>query len=325
MWNILLLALSSVTGLSHPVPASNTASVLWTEPQPKTTADWIWGPGGESRAPRPPFRFVKEILNGTNAKIEVTDAAGARWVVKFGGEVHTETFAARLLSAVGYTAAATYFVPDGTVSGVSGLKRARPFISRQGAFRSARFQLRDGRGPAFSKDLNWSWNNNPFDGSHELNGLKILMILMSNWDAKDERDGEGSNTAVFVEAAPQSTIYHYAFTDWGATLGRWGGLLKRDRWDLQAYRRDTRDFVKGVRNGAIVWGYRGKHNDDIVDGITVDDVRWLLPYLERITSEQLRSALIASGATAAHAQGFAQAIENRITQLQRIAETGGSN
>ena len=44
----------------------------------------------------------------------------------------------------------------------------------------------------------WAWHDNPFVGTHELNGLKILMMLVSNWDNKDVRDvARGSNTAIF--------------------------------------------------------------------------------------------------------------------------------
>jgi hypothetical protein len=315
MLKLLLVALSSFTGLSFAEPAPKVTPVLWSEPKPKSVADWIWGPGGEIRAPRPPFHFVKESLSGTNPKIEVTDAADVRWVVKFGGEVHSETFAARILDAAGYMATPVYFVPEGVVSGVHGLKRANPFVSRDGRFHAARFQLRDSRGPVLAKNQSWSWSENPFVGSHELNGLKILMMLLSNWDAKDARDGEGTNTGIFV----QGDTRYYSFTDWGATLGCWGGFLTHSRWDLAAYRRQTHDFVKGVHNGAVVWGYRGKHHSDVIEGITIADVRWILPYLSAITDEQLRAGLIASGATALSADGFTRAIRARIMQLKKLA------
>jgi hypothetical protein len=108
--------------------------------------------------------------------------------------------------------------------------------------------------------------------------------------------------------------------DWGASLGSWGGFFKRDRWDIEAYERQTPQFVKGVQNGEIVWGYSGKHGEDITARITLDDVRWLLPYLTRITDGQLRTGLMASGATPAFAERFSRAIRNRIEQLQHIAQ-----
>jgi hypothetical protein len=312
MLHILLMASRLMVGgesTLHP------AAVLWQEPEPKTVADWIWGPGGQLRAPRPPFQFVRENLGGTNPKIEVNDAVGARWVVKFGGEVHTETFAARFLFALGYLSQPTYFIPEGHVNGVRGLKRAKPFVDKVGNFRAARFQLHDERGLTFEKDLNWSWTKNPFTGTHELNALKIVMMLLSNWDAKDARDGGGSNTAVFT----RDTTRYYAFTDWGATLGSWGGVLRHDRWDLGAYERQTRSFVEGLHSGAVVWGYRGKHNTDLTQAISSEDVRWLLPHLRAITSEELRTGLIASGATEMNAKGFTRCIQERIKQLERLA------
>src|ERR1041385_8821208 len=77
--------------------------ILWV-PHTMTTSDWIWGPGGEQRSPAPPFRFIRENMGGTNPKVDVRDAAGRKWIVKFGGEVHTDVFASRLLYATGYFA-----------------------------------------------------------------------------------------------------------------------------------------------------------------------------------------------------------------------------
>src|SRR5207248_3570215 len=138
----------------------------------------------------------------------------------------------------------TYFVPEGMVSGIHGLKRAKPFVSREGKFQAARFQLRDNRGPKFVKGLDWAWTDNPFVGSDELNGLKILMMLMSNWDAKDSRDGKGSNTAIYLQTSFDGIQLRYAFDDWGATFGKWGGFFSRDKWNADGYSGQTRSFVR---------------------------------------------------------------------------------
>jgi hypothetical protein len=294
--------------------------LIWNDPKPMAIADWTWGPGGEALAPRPPFEFVSENLGGTNPKINVKDARGALWIVKFGSEVHTDTFAARLLSATGYAAEPVYFVPSGTILGVTGLKRAKGFVSKDGRFRRARFKLRDKSQLTYADELEWSWISNPFLGSHAFNGLKILMMLLSNWDGKDARDVGDSNTAVFRLKGSQPPAYLYAFTDWGSSLGSWGGFFTRNKWDVSAYERQTRDFVKGVRNGNVVWGYSGKHSHDITDGITVRDVRWLMPYLSRITDEELRTGFLASGANMVTAGRFTRSMRDRIAQLERICE-----
>ena len=319
MLSVLLLALNLYV-TSDPAPLPHEArQVIWIDPKPATLADWIWGPGGEARAPRPPFQFVSENLGGTNPKVNVRDVRGALWIVKFGGEVHTDTFSARLLNAVGYAAEPTYFVSSGIIRGARGLKRAEPFISKDGHFRRARFKLRDDSKLAYADDIQWSWIANPFLGSHALNGLKILMMLLSNWDSKDVRDGSGSNTAVFLQRDSEPATYLYSFTDWGASLGSWGGFFRRDKWDATAYERQTPDFVKGVRNGSIVWGYDGKHRHDITDRITVSDVRWLVPYLSRITDDEFRAGFVSSGATNLEADRFTRSIRDRIAQLERVS------
>ena len=68
------------------------------------------------------------------------------------------------------------------------------------------------------------------------------------------------------------------------------------------------------------WGYAGKHRKDITDDITPSDIQWLLQYLGRITDEQIQRGLAASGATSEETACFAQALRQRIGQLERIAD-----
>ena len=90
---------------------------------------------------------------------------------------------------------------------------------------------------------------------------------------------------------------------------------------MSAYERQTRDYVKSVRNGHIVWGYSGKHHQDITDGITMSDVRWLIPYLSRITDEDLLAGFVASGASVSSAERFTRSLRVRIAQMVRVCET----
>jgi hypothetical protein len=296
-----------------------TAQVLWKEPPRFTSADWTWGPGGQEMAPRPPFRFLKEKFGGTNPKVEVRDAAKRRWVVKFGSEVHSDTFMSRLTSALGYAAEPTYFVAAGSIEGVHGLKRAKYFISKDGSFREARFKLRD-RESDTDPDKTWSWAENPFVGSRELGGLKILVMLTSNWDTKDARNGEDeSNTAVIRPGVDANSPAWYAVTDWGASLGRAGFFLKRDRWDWEGYRLETPNFVRLSSDGKLRWRYKGRHGGDITAGLGLEDVRWILRYLSGISDEDLKTGLAASGASAPVAQEFTRLIRERVLQLQAVA------
>jgi hypothetical protein len=312
--------LASVAVLLTMLPSSGAdKAILWQAPAAITLKDWIWGAGGEAKAPKPPFEFVSEDFHGTNPKIRVRDAKGVQWTVKFGGENHGDVFASRLLHAVGYMTQSNYYVAAGTISGVHDLKRSKPFVGKDGSFRIARFKLHDHKTLAPVEGAGWSWTNNPFVGTPQLNGLKILMMLTSNWDAKDARDGEGSNTSIYTMPKTAADQRFYAFDDWGATMGKSGGFFERDKWDPDGYQAQTKNFARLEPRGRIEWGYKGKHDPDITTGISVDDVRWLLPYLARITDEGLRAGLRASGATEAEIDIYSRSIRERIAQLERLA------
>jgi hypothetical protein len=319
---VLLLALPAAAQAPNGTD-TNLRRVLWQRPKALTEQDWICGPGGCDRTPAPPFRFVREDMSQSTPKIEVRDSQGRTWDVKFGSKVITECFASRFLNALGYFVEDTYFVKEGTVSDAGNLKRARFFVRQDGSFERARFELRDQPDLVFLKDSAWSWVDNPFLGTHELAGLKIMMMLLSNWDAKDARNGQDdANTAVFRTYDPRGggPELAYSFYDWGSTLGAWGGAMHFDRSDCSAYTRDTPHFVKGVQNGEIEFGYWGKHGNDLKRGITVDDVRWLLTWLRPVTDGEIRTALAASGATERQIGCWAHAIENRVAQLEAVAQ-----
>jgi hypothetical protein len=303
---------------SKPTADDSLPKLLWREPDRVTPQDWICGPGGCGRTPTPPFQFVKEDSGGTNPKMSVKDAKGLSWSIKFGAEVIPECFGSRFLTALGYFAEPTYFVASGKVEGAKSLKATRRVVEKDGSFTRARFELRGEKDFVFLEHRQWGWNDNPFQGSHELAGLKILMLLMSNWDDKDDRDGDDSNNNVFRGIVQGGPTLLYAVSDWGASLGRWGGIRRRDQSDCAGYTRDDPKFIKAGRGGAIEWGYDGKHND-IKNGITVEDIRWLLPHLRRITDEDLRTGLKASGATERQARCWSSAIENRVRQLEAVA------
>ncbi len=317
---VLLLASAAVA--QKPVSEGQLPQVLWHKPAPTTREDWICGPGGCDRRPAPPFQFVREDASQSSPKVLVRDSRGRNWDVKFGSKVIPECFASRFLHALGYFVEDTYFVKSGALERVGHLTRTRSFIGRDGSFTRARFELRDEPDLVFQRNSAWSWANNPFAGTRELAGLKIVMMLLSNWDAKDARNGQtDANTAVFRIPGGSSGGPQLAFSvyDWGSTLGGWGGGWHSDRSDCAAYTTDTARFVEGVRDGQIEFGYSGKHADDLREGITVDDVRWLLTWLRPITDEDIRTALEASGATDRQTGCWTHAIRNRVEQLEAVS------
>jgi hypothetical protein len=295
--------------------------VLWRDPGAIETLDMGDGPGGAVGRPVAPFRFLEEHASGSQPCVSVLDAHNRRWRVKWGNEVRSENFAVRLAWACGYFAETTYYVASGEIEDCEGLQRASGCIDTGGRFSEARFELEDPEVRMLFEEHSWAWNDNPFVGTPQLQGLKILVMLLSNWDAKDRRDvARGSNTAIFEHHVPgrRRREARYLITDWGGSMGRWGGtIVTRDRWDPEGFEAQTPQFVTGVNNGLVQFGYTGQRTADMSAGITIEDTAWLYRYLGRITDAQLRDALEASGASADDVDRYARALRERISQLGR--------
>ena len=240
--------------------------------------------------------------------------------MKWGPEVRSENFAVRLVWACGYFAETTYFLASGTIEGARDLQRAPDSIDQQGRFVDARFELDDPHVKKMFEEHSWAWNDNPFVGSRELQGLKIMVMLLSDWDTKDRRDvARGSNTAIFEHGGSRwRREARYLITDWGGSMGRWGNtIVTRGRWDPDGFEAQTPEFVTAVEAGSVMFGYGGQRTADVADGITTENVRWLYRYLGRISDAQLRAALVASGADDSDADRYTRSLRDRINQLGR--------
>jgi hypothetical protein len=323
---LLLIAVSAAA--DDPAPRFYTElpdiahgqTTIWHDPGAVEQLDFRYGIGGEELAPKPPFNFVKEDLSGTSPKVAVKDANGRSWVIKFGPEAIPDTFSTRMAWAVGYWVEPNYLVANGVISGVGRLTRARADVDQNGVFHDGRFQIRSSS-PEYLVNVNWDWDRNPFVGSHELNGLKIMMMLVSNWDDKDYRDAaaRGSNTALYKDG----DRYIFFIDDWGASLGNWGKVFKRTKWNCEDYYRQSKDFVKSMQPGAVTWGYTGQHTNLMTDGVRPADAKWLMQYLGRITDDQIHTGLISGGASEEDAGYCTQGVRMRIQELNTVANAPG--
>jgi len=306
-----------VTAFSRAPLVRQGKYVLWHDPGEVEAVDFRYGIGGPELAPRPPFQFVDEDTSGTDPKVKVKDANGRSWVIKFGDEARPDTFCTRLAWAAGYYVEPNYIVTDGVVEGARNLQRARKSVDPNGRFQNGRFQLRTNE-PKYLRTVDWSWDENPFLGTPELGGLKVLMMLVSNWDNKDNRDAEsrGSNTAIFQVG--DRLIYF--IDDWGGAMGHWGGYVTRSKWNSKSFLRQSSDFVR-LEGGEIRWGYRGQHTELATRNIRFSDIAFLLRYLGRVTDEQLRTGLLSSGASEDEARDYVQGLRLRIRQLQQVTGT----
>jgi hypothetical protein len=301
---------------------ASTRHRIWREPADADLADLRYGPGGADCVPAPPFTFVNEHLAGSQPCVAVVDARGRRWRVKWGHEAKPESFAVRLAWACGYFAEVTHYVDSGVIDGVADLSRAKSCVNADGGFREARFELEDRSVRMLFDEHSWAWDDNPFLGTPQLNGLKMVVMLLSNWDTKDRRDvARGSNTAIFEHrTSRRGREARYLITDWGGAMGRWGSnVVSRGRWDVEGFEAQTEKFVTGLRDGFVCFGYQGQRTAEITRDITVADAAWFHGFASRISEDTLRGGLLACGATEEEAARFARALRSRIRQIGQAA------
>jgi hypothetical protein len=300
-------------------PLRSHRAAVWRDPGDVGQRDLGKGPGAP---PQPPFEFIEEHDTGSQPCVSIRDATGREWRVKWGSEVRTETFGTRLAWALGFFSEQTHFIPDGEIVGATELRRAKDCIDEQCRFTEARFELSEAGVAKHFDAHSWAWNDNPFVGTRELNGLKILMMLVSNWDNKDVRDvARGSNTAIFEYRTSKDVIEaRYLIIDWGAALGAWGSnVVQRGRWDVTAFAEQNQQFITGVDGDVVTWGYQGQRTADMTENISRADVHWFYRLAGKLTNEQIREGFLASGATPDEAGYFTAALRGRIEKLREVA------
>lgn len=336
---LLFVSLGPIPGFAQVKNSAlvETGQVLWRDPGNISTLDLMFGPGSPERAPAPPFNFVKEDRDGESPKFTVRDAKNVKWSVKLGVESQAETVATRIVWAMGYFVEETYYRDRVEIQNLPKLSRGSQFVKRGNIVVGARFEPRR---ESVKRGDNWSWLDNPFAGTREFNGLKVLMVLLANYDARPE------NNRVLTEKDPATgqTETRYVVTDLGATLGHVGGLGgKRSKNNLADYRRQP--MVRRVYNGMMEFNYRTRpsglgyftyvvspgywkgqaNKEKAMRQIHVDDARWMGQMLSRLTDEQLHDAFRAANYHPATANGFVRAIRERIDQIMRPPIRNGRN
>jgi hypothetical protein len=270
--------------------------VLWRD-RDVARLDLAAGPGGAAMRPATRrLRFIEEEKGGYSKKYRVRDARGRVWVVKIGKEAQAETAATRLIWAAGYETEATYLVP-------------RVYIPTKGWFDNVRFEAR----PAgVTRHGEWEWERNPFSGTRELDGLKVLMVLINNWDLKDENN-------VILHTARSGEL-RYAISDLGATFGRAGG--PGFFWRIRRSRNEPEDFANAkfidrVEDGYVDFDFTGK-NERLFEKVRVGHARWIGERLALLTDGQLAAIFRAANYTPQETRLLTRAVRARIQELTSL-------
>jgi len=305
---------------SQKTAAANLPERIWRDPGDMKSLDLMNGAGGKAHAPDPTgtFTFVREDLLGTSPKFEVADGQGVEWKVKLGQEPQSETAATRLLWAAGYFVDEDYYLAELTVKGLPKLRRGQEFVS-SGIVHGARLERKLTRA---TKLGTWDWFDNPFLGQRELNGLRVMMSLLNNWDLKT------INNSIYVVGGER----HYVVSDAGATFGNTGNALTRSKAKPKDYEaskfiaKATPDFIDFVLHsrpffmGAVQPGnYRDRTRmEKITQQIPRADAKWLGQRLSMLSDDQIRDGFRAAGYGPGDVETLTRTIRTRIAALEAL-------
>lgn len=298
--------------------AASLPEAIWRDPGDMTSLNLFYGAGGQGHAPDPngTFTFVKEDLQATSPKFDIEDGQGVRWRVKLGEEPEPETAATRLLWAAGYFVDEDYYLAELKVKGVPKLRRGGNFVSADGTVHRARLERR-------SKEVKkvgaWDWFDNPFIDTRELNGLRVMMSLLNNWDLAP------TNNSIYEVNGER----RYVVSDVGATFGNSGNSLTRSKSAAKSYANsafidnptsDSIDFVLHSRpfflSAINIPNYRNRTRmEQVTKHIPRVDAQWLGHRLSMLSEEQIRDAFRAAGYTHEEIEIYTHAVRKKIAEL----------
>jgi len=280
-------------------PSQKTYSgtpILWRDPADIQSRNLLLGAGGETMKPDlSRVTFIEEKKGGYSTKYRVRDGAGNEWIAKLGKEAQTDTAGNRLLWAVGYETEIAYLVPNLTIIG-------------KGTFDNVRLEARPNDVKRIGR---WQWSDNPFVGTRELQGLKIMMALINNWDMKDD-----NNEILAPKGEATGGNLRYIISDLGGSFGKTGGMISRSRNNPSDFVKAS--FVKSVKGDHVDINYGGK-NKELFANVTVQDAKWIAALLDKLSDEQIKDAFRAANYAPDQVEGLAQAVRGRINELTKIS------
>ena len=281
--------------LPNPPPDAATLAQLWVNPDPGR--DLFWGVGGKALMPdeSATYTVIETKTSGFSRGYTVTTPDGREWSAKFPPEASTEVIASRIHWGIGYRQPPIYFVPQWRAE-----KATTPNPQSPARFREKRpdFHGLDAKGE-------WSYYQNPFVGTVQLQGLLVLQAMLGNSDIKDAQN------AIYHLSEPlDGAQIWYVARDLGQTFGR-TGVINAPRGDIKAF--EETPFIHGVTNGRVKLDWHGRHGA-LLDNIKPSEVRWICERLNALTEAQLADAFRAGGYDPELSQRFIRRLKQKITE-----------
>jgi len=285
----------AITATSKSRVAPSGLAELWIEPEPNR--DLFHGVGGQRLAPDPAAKYtVIELKEGGYSRgYTVVDSKEREWSVKFPPEAGTEIVASRIHWGIGYHQPPIYLLKEWTATKATSPNPQMPARFRQ---KNPDFHGLDAGDP-------WSYFDNPFVGTPQMNGLLTLQAMLGNSDLKDPQ-----NVIYRLETPAEGASRWYVARDLGQTFGR-TGVIDPPRGDIDVF--ESTPFIRGVDKGKVRFEYRGRHRA-LFNNISVSDVRWLCERLNELTEKQWQDAFRAGGLEGPISDRFIRRIKQKIAE-----------
>lgn len=273
---------------------------MWVEPADLASRDLYYGPWGADHAPDPNgvFELVELKHAGVNLGMTVKDAKGREWSVKqaypgsLDPEGPVEVTLSRLLSAIGYHQPPLYYLPAFYLKDDFGKRVAV----------GGRFRLKD---PTLKDTGAWKWEDNPFVGTKEYQGLIVLLMMFNSTDLKN------TNNTIYEHRNGDLVEQWYVARDIGSALGDWNPLAPRKSHPPSF---EQTPYILGVQNGHVQLAYNGWYKNLVRDRIAPEDVVWASELLGRLSDRQWQDAFRAGGYQPDVANRFIAKLREKIDQ-----------
>jgi len=273
-------------------PSTDAIRQLWIDPGSEPR-DLFWGIGGQKYAPDPDaaYAFKERDAAGFSTKYDVKDSKGVDWNAKIGPEAQTEVLMSRILWGLGYHQQPIYYLPSWTLER-DGMKSTES---------EARFRpkLKE-----FERlDEYWWWQQNPLVGTHELNGLLVVLLMFNSTDLKND------NNAIYKLNEPmEGATRWFVVRDLGASLGETGKMYPR-RNCLECFERHG--FITAIDGEKVSFDYVGRHQE-LISMIHPADVQWAAEHMQRLTDKQWHDAFRAANYSDSDAERYIRKVKQKI-------------
>jgi hypothetical protein len=297
----IIITSAGCAGVGVPKASSTPkppAASMWIEPTDLASRDLFYGPWGAAHAPDPDgvYELVERKHTGVNLGMTVKDARGREWSVKqpypgnLDSEAPVEVALSRLLSAVGYHQPPVYYLPAFHLKDDFGKR----------VVVGGRFRLKD---ETLKDTGSWKWEDNPFVGTKEYQGLIVLLMMFNSTDLKN------SNNTLYEHRNGDLVEQWYATRDIGSALGDWNPVSPRKN-DPETF--DSTPFLLGAANGKAQLAYHSWYKNLTRDRIAIEDVVWASKLLGRLSDKQWQDAFRAGGYQPEVANRFIAKLKEKI-------------